>query len=103
MFTLDGEVTDEEWALFFDEFVNPYQTTCAAVDDEIPLASFITCLTTDPKLEKLKGLTDMNQLGEFLDRKVGFTFYDYLFLRRVNLAITTCGDQGILQPVMFFN
>jgi len=49
-------------------------------------------------LEKLKALTDMNKLAEFMDRKVGFTFYDYLFLRRVNAAFTSCGDQGIMQP-----
>jgi len=33
-----------------------------------------------------------------LDKTDGFNFYDYLFLRRVNSAIMTCGDQNIMQP-----
>lgn len=34
-----------------------------------------------------------------MDREKDATFYDYLFLRRINSAVKTCGDNGYLFPV----
>jgi len=36
---------------------------------------------------------------------IGFNFYDYLFIRRINSALNNCGDNGIIQPVKihFYN
>jgi len=36
-----------------------------------------------------------------MDNTIGFTLYDYVFLRRINSAMEHCGDNGTLQPVTF--
>lgn len=53
----------------------------------------------------MKTISDVNALAEYLDiiaDKGVFTLYDYVFLRRANLALTNCGDQGLLAPNKLF-
>ena len=38
-------------------------------------------------------------MAELMDVKLNFNLYDYMFLRRINSALTNCGDNGIMQPV----
>lgn len=35
---------------------------------------------------------------EFMDRYDFLTFYEYVFLRRVNYALEQCGDNAVLLP-----
>jgi hypothetical protein len=48
----------------------------------------------------------MWQLADSLSRinsyyPKNFTLFDYLFLRRINNALVNCGDNGIMQPVLY--
>ena len=35
----------------------------------------------------------------YMDRKTDITFYDYLYLRRVDYALTKCASSSVLPPV----
>ena len=43
---------------------------------------------------------DIANLAPLLDVTSAFTFYSYIFLRRVNNAINNCGDYGNILPVI---
>lgn len=56
--------------------------------------------TADTKLNQLTSLADKSdKVLEYLDKKDSLSLYDYLFLRRVNSAFSSCGEQGSMQPV----
>lgn len=60
------------------------------------------CLTTIGILE-MTNLIDFTavevaEMAVLMDITTNFNFFDYLFVRRVNNAITNCGDNRIIQP-----
>ena len=43
---------------------------------------------------------EVAEMAVLMDITTNFNFFDYLFVRRVNNAITNCGDNRIIQPVL---
>lgn len=86
-----GDVSDQEWIAFFEEFITPFQNCDKSTLGAINETDMTTCLTTDQTLGPLKGIAavpaDVKKLLRFMDRKTEFTLYDYVFLRRVSNSI----------------
>lgn len=94
----NGELSDDEWQQFYLEFIEPFQTN-GGTAGTIPKDAVAALFTADKKLDKLTSYaTQVDKVLEFMDKSESITLFDYLFLRRVNNALTSCGEQGYLPP-----
>ena len=57
------------------------------------------CFKTDPNLNLFIELEEPDFLFQHLDQIEFINFFDYIFLRRINLAMDSCGQETSLEPV----
>jgi len=98
---MSGDISDSEYEDFYNEFIVPFVACDVDTDWLISTAELTACVTTvlTSKILELKSFaTHEVEIFEFMDRKTDMTFYDYLFLRKIVVAMKSCSDGGYFVP-----
>ena len=70
-------------------------------NDELDMPELHECLLKDKGLFMFSDVKNITQMYFSMDKVSTMTFYDYLFLRRCQVALLECGDNGIIGPVIY--
>lgn len=97
---LGGDISDSEYEEFYTEFITPFVAADADLDWLINTAELTAALANvATKLTPLNTfLTHEADVFAYMDRKDDMTFYDYLFLRKLVVAMKSCSDGGYFVP-----
>lgn len=98
---MSGDISDSEYEEFFNEFITPFKACEASGDWLIDETELNDCVTTktDGKITLLKSFKDkQKEVFKYMDRVKDLTFYDYLFLRKLVVAMKSCSDGGYFVP-----
>ena len=101
MLNIGGDISDSEYEEFYNEFIIPFIVCETSRDWLLNKDGFSTCVTIDikGKITSLYSLkNNIDEVFKFMDRKDYITFYDYLFLRKLVVAMKTCSDGGYFAP-----
>ena len=101
IFKIGGDISDSEYEYFYNQFIIPFEACDTNHDWLMDKNALANCFTkkTVGLLTSLRLLKDnINDVFKFMDNKFSATFYDYLFLRKFNVAMETCSDGGYFAP-----
>lgn len=89
-------MSDKEWSYFYKSFITPFEECVGDQSGLLDDTKLKACLAK-PELELFGTTVDKSMdIIKGLDRESDLTFYDYVFLRRINKGMTKCGDNGYL-------
>jgi hypothetical protein len=98
---MSGDISDSEYEEFYTEFIAPFLLCATGGDWLITTALLTPCVTTvvGGKITLLKSFEGHEaEVFKFMDRVDDATFYDYLFLRKLVVAMKSCSDGGYFVP-----
>merc|ERR1712100_803725 len=94
---MSGDISDSEYEEFYKEFIVPFRVCETSADWLLDKQGLSTCVTIDikGKITSLKYLYNhLDDVFKFMDKKNFITFYEYLFLRKLAVAMKNCSDGG---------
>lgn len=83
----DGNVSDQEWEGFYEEFVTPFETCTTDKSGLLDKTKLETCLKSSELKHFVNYSKNATEIIEGLDSEEKLNFYHYVFLRRINAAV----------------
>jgi hypothetical protein len=80
--------------------VLPFENCDTLKDNKLIESELENCLAKDINLSYVKSIKDTKFIFSKLDQLDYITFYDYIYLRRVDLAMKNCSINDIISPVI---
>lgn len=78
----------------------PFENCDTLKDNKLIESELENCLAKDINLSYVKSIKDTKFIFSKLDQLDYITFYDYIYLRRVDLAMKNCSINDIISPVI---
>lgn len=97
----DNTVDDQEWIIFYDQFLEPFQQMDTDIDWKLSTAEMLKAFEDQPYFKQInqgfKDIQEVELLAFYMDT-TNFNLIHYIFLRRLNVAWKQCGEGSSLSP-----